>query len=102
MRMPIRILGWNLHLYLVVDQKKMKMIDVDYSMRMGYSAPRNNMHEYKVYGIVIQMFDPYFVKNLQQAPRDKSWPIELINHNYMTFLLHQIKYMLGTSRTNQY
>ncbi len=43
----------NLDLYPTMDQRKMKVIDVDYNVRMGYWASRNNMQEYKVYAIVI-------------------------------------------------
>ncbi len=35
--------------------------------------------EYKVYAIAIWMFDPYFVNNLKQAPRDNPWPTKLMN-----------------------
>jgi hypothetical protein len=43
----------------------MKAIDLNYSVRVGYWALRNNMQEYKVYVTVIQMFDLNFVNNLQ-------------------------------------
>jgi hypothetical protein len=36
-------------MYLIMDQRQMKAIDVDYSVRVGYWALKNNMHEYKVY-----------------------------------------------------
>jgi len=42
----------------------MKMIDVDYNVRMGYYELKNNVQEYKVYVIVIQMFNSNFVNNL--------------------------------------
>ncbi len=48
------------------------------------------------------MFDLDFVNNLRQASRDNPWLIEPTNWNYMTYLLHQAKYLLGMSRTNQY
>jgi hypothetical protein len=35
----------------------MKAIDTSYSVGMGYWASRNNVQEYKVYVIVIRMFD---------------------------------------------
>ncbi len=44
---------------------------------MGYLALKNNVQEYKVYAIVIWMFNLDFVNNLQQALRDNPWPIEL-------------------------
>jgi hypothetical protein len=46
-RMYTRI-PWDLDLYLTVAQKQMKVINVDYSVRMGYWASRNNMQEYKI------------------------------------------------------
>jgi hypothetical protein len=46
----------------------MKIIDAEYSVRVGYWASKNNVQEYKVYSTVIQMFDPNFMDNLKQAP----------------------------------
>lgn len=51
----------GLDLYLVVDQRQVKVIDAKYSVRVGYWASRNNVHEYKVYVTMIQMFDLNFV-----------------------------------------
>jgi hypothetical protein len=48
----------------------MKVIDVDYNVKVGYWASKNNMKEYKIYAILIWMFDPIFVNNLQLAPGD--------------------------------
>jgi hypothetical protein len=101
MKMATRTLKY-LHLYPIVDQKHMKMIDAKYSLIMGYWASRNNMQEYKVYAIVIRMFELDFVNNLLQASKDNLWPIEPTNRNYMTYLLHQAKYLIGMSRRNQY
>ncbi len=42
----------------------MKVIDVDYNVQVGYWDEKNNVQEYKVYVIVIQMFDLNFVNNL--------------------------------------
>jgi len=39
----------------------MKGKDVDYDVRIGYWASRNNLQEYKIYVIVIWMFDSDFV-----------------------------------------
>jgi hypothetical protein len=46
MRMPIRI-ARDLNLYLIMDNKHMKRIDVDYNVRVGYWASRNDMQETK-------------------------------------------------------
>ncbi len=61
--MPIRT-PRNLDLYLTMDQRQMKAIYVDYNVRVGYWALKNNMLEYKVYVTVIWMFDSNFVNNL--------------------------------------
>jgi len=72
----------DLDLYLMMDQRQMKAIDVDYNVRVGYWALRNNMHEYKVYVTIIWMFDSNFVNNLWQAPGDNLWWAKLTNCNY--------------------
>jgi hypothetical protein len=54
----------------------MKAMDANYNVRMGYWALRNNVQEYKVYVIVIWMFDANFVNNLRQVPRDNLWLVE--------------------------
>ncbi len=82
MRMPTRIV-WNLDLYLIVDYRQVKVIDVDYNVQVGYWDEKNNVQEYKVYVIVIQMFDLNFVNNLWQAPRDNPWLAEPINQFIM-------------------
>jgi hypothetical protein len=79
----------DLDQYLGVDLKQMKVIDVDYNVRVGYWASRNDMQEYKVYVAMIQMFDSDFVNNLRQAPGDNPWPTKPTNPKYRTYLLHQ-------------
>jgi hypothetical protein len=74
----------DLDLYPKMDQKQMKVIDAEYSVRVGYWASKNNVKEYKMYATIIQMFDPNFMNNLKQALRAKSWPIEPTNWNYRT------------------
>jgi hypothetical protein len=78
----------DLDLYPVVDHSKMKVIDANYIVRIGYWALRNNVQEYKVYVTMIWMFDSDFVNNMQQALRDNPWLVELANRNYRTHLLH--------------
>jgi hypothetical protein len=87
MRTSTRTPG-NLDLYLVVDHRHMKAIDANYSVRVGYWASKNNMQEYKVYVIVIWIFDSVFVNNLWQAPRNNLWLAKSTNRNYKTHLLH--------------
>jgi len=77
----------------------MKAIDANYSVSVGYWALRNNVQEYKVYVTVIWMFDVDFVNNLQQVPRNNLWLAKPTNHNYKTFLLCQVEYLLGTNKT---
>jgi hypothetical protein len=70
---------------------------------VGYWASRNNMQEYKVYVIVIWIFDSVFVNNLRQALRNNLWPIELTNRNYNTHLLHRANfYWRQTKHTNSH
>jgi len=71
----------DLDLYLEVDQRQMKVIDVEYNVRVGYWTSRNNMHEYKAYATMIRMFHLNFMNNLKQVLRDNSWPIEPTNQN---------------------
>ncbi len=59
----------NLDLYLEMDHRYMKTIHTNYSVRVGYWALKNNVQEYKVYVIMIQIFNKYFMNNLRQAPR---------------------------------
>ncbi len=80
----------------------MKVIDANYNVRVGYWASRNNVQKYKVYVIVIQMFDLDFVNNLQQFPRNNPWLAKLTNCNYKTCLLHQEKNLLGINKVDQY
>jgi hypothetical protein len=71
----------DLDLYLEMDQRQMKAIDVEYNVRVGYWTSRNNMQEYKAYATMIWMFHFNFMNNLKQVPRDNSWPIEPTNQN---------------------
>jgi hypothetical protein len=66
----------------------MKVIDVDYIIRVGYWASKNNMQGYKVYATMIWMFDLNFMNNLWQTPRDNLWLAKPTNHNYKTHLLY--------------
>ncbi len=63
MTMPIRT-PKDVDLYLVEDQRQMKMIDAKYCVKMGYWASKNHVQEYKVYGTMRQMFDLDFMNNL--------------------------------------
>jgi len=72
MTMPIITLR-DLDLYLTMDQIEMKVIDANYSVRMGYWALRNHVHVYKVYAIVKWMFDLNFMNNLQQTLGNNLW-----------------------------
>ena len=47
MRMPTKT-PQDLDQYLGVNLRQMKVIDVDYNVRVGYWASRNNMQEYKI------------------------------------------------------
>jgi hypothetical protein len=43
----------NLDMYLIVEHKQMKAIDVKYCVKVGYLASKNNVQEYKVYTTII-------------------------------------------------
>jgi hypothetical protein len=60
MRMDIRT-SKDLHLDPVVDHRQMKVINAEYNVKVGYWALRNNIQEYKVYAIMIRMFNLDFV-----------------------------------------
>jgi hypothetical protein len=62
-RMHVRTFR-DLDFYPTMDHKQMKGIDVEYSAKVGYWTLRNNVQEYKVHVIVIQMFDSKFLNNL--------------------------------------
>jgi hypothetical protein len=79
----------NLDLYLEMNHRQMKTMHAYYSVRMGYWALKNNLQEYKVYVIMIWIFDSNFMNNLRQAPRNNLWPVESTNNNYKTYLLRQ-------------
>jgi len=102
MKMPTKT-PQNLDLYLVMDHRHMKAIDANYSVIVGYWASRNNMQEYKVYVIVIWIFDSVFVNNLRQALRNNLWLVELTNRNYNTHLLRRANFYWGqTKHTNSH
>jgi hypothetical protein len=61
---------WDLDLYPTVDHIQMKVINVDYNVKMGYWASKNNLKKYKVYVTMIRMFNLKFVNNLRQALGD--------------------------------
>jgi hypothetical protein len=46
---------------------------------MEYWALINNVQEYKIYAIMIWMFDLDLMNNLQQALGDKLWLVEWTN-----------------------
>jgi hypothetical protein len=75
MRMSAKTPRQNLDLYPTMDQRQMKVIDVDYSVRMGYWASRSDMQEYKVYAIVIWMFDLDFFEHLATS----SWEPSMVS-----------------------
>jgi hypothetical protein len=43
----------DLNLYPTMDHIQMKVIDVDYNVKMGYWASKNNVQEYKVFMTMI-------------------------------------------------
>jgi hypothetical protein len=57
----------------------MKSIDVKYQVKVRYWAARNHLQDYKIYDIVICMFDEDFLNNLLQPSRNNPWPAHPTN-----------------------
>ncbi len=74
----------DLDLYPKVGKKEMKFINVEYQVQVGYWARKNGLQDYKIYAIVICMFDENFFNNLQQDLGDNPWLTHLRNQNYKT------------------
>jgi hypothetical protein len=45
-------------------KKEMKSIDVEYQLQVGFWASKNHLQDYKIYVIVICMFDEDFLNIL--------------------------------------
>jgi hypothetical protein len=69
----------DLDLYLVVEKKEMKSIDVEYQVQVGYWATNNHLQDYKIYVILKCMFDEDFLNNLLQTLKDNPWPAHPTN-----------------------
>jgi hypothetical protein len=54
----------DLDLYPEVGKKEMKFIDVEYQVHVGYWARKNDLQDYKIYVIMIYMFDENFLNNI--------------------------------------
>jgi len=54
----------DLNLYPIVKKKEMKSINAKYHIQIGYWVVRNHLHDYKIYAMVICMFDEDFLNNL--------------------------------------
>jgi len=63
----------DLDLYHVVEKKEMKSINVEYQVQVGYWATKNHLEDYKIYVIVICMFDENFLNNLLHTLEDNPW-----------------------------
>lgn len=47
----------DLDMYPEVEKKEMKFIDAEYQVQLGYWVGKNNLQDYKIYAIVICMFE---------------------------------------------
>jgi len=74
----------DLDLYPKVGKKEMKFINAEYQVQVGYWARKNGLQDYKIYAIVICMFDENFFNDLQQDLGNNPWPTHLRNQNYKT------------------
>jgi hypothetical protein len=54
----------NLNLYPKVGKKEMKFIDAKYQVEVEYWVGKNGLQDYKIYAIMIYMFDEIFLNNL--------------------------------------
>jgi hypothetical protein len=65
-------------------KKKLKNVDVELQVEVGYWAFIDHLQDYKIYGTLIKMFKPEFLNSLWQPPRDNPWPIDSTNRNFRT------------------
>jgi hypothetical protein len=61
-----------------------------------------NLQDYKIYAMVICMFDEDFLNNVLQPPKDNPWPTHSTNYNYRIWLLRHFDYLLGFVSPNKY
>jgi hypothetical protein len=92
----------DLDLYPIVGKKEMKFIDVEYQIQVGYWVVRNHLRDYKIYVMVICMFDEDFSNSLLHPLGDNPWLSHLTNQNYKTQFLKQSDYVLGFVSSNKY
>jgi hypothetical protein len=50
----------NIGLIFIYKERELKMVDVKFQAEVGYHAPSNYFHDYKIYGTTIKMFIPKF------------------------------------------
>ncbi len=62
----------------------MKFIDAKYQIQVGYWVARNHLKDYKIYAIMICMFDEDFFNNSLQPLKDNLWLAHPTNWNYIT------------------
>jgi hypothetical protein len=74
----------NLGLYLFVEKRQLKSVDGEFQAKVGYWASTNHLQDYKIYGIVIKMFIPKFLRSLPQPLGDNPWPTHPTNRNFRT------------------
>jgi hypothetical protein len=54
----------DLDLYPKVGNKEIKFINAEYKIKVGYWVGKNGLQDYKIYAIIICMFDEDFLNNL--------------------------------------
>ncbi len=92
----------DLDLYLKVGKKEMKFIDVEYQVQVGYWVGKNGLQDYKIYAIMICMFNKDFLTNIQHPLGDNPWPVHMKNWSSRTWLLRQTDSLLGFVSQNKY
>jgi len=66
-------------LYPKVGKKEMKFIDVEYQVQVRYWVGKNGLQDYKIYAIMICMFNKDFLTNIQHPLGDNPWPVHMKN-----------------------
>jgi hypothetical protein len=85
---------WNLDLYPYVETRKLKTIDVEFQVAVGYGASSNHLSDYKIYKMAIKMFFLKFLNNLWQPPTENPWPTHLTNQNDRMLFHQHCDYLL--------
>jgi hypothetical protein len=85
----------NLDLYLSINKRKLKNVNIEYQTKVGYWASFNHLQDYKIYGTVIKIFLPKFLNGLRQPLKNNPWPTHPMNKNFRTQFHQHCDYLFG-------